>query len=343
MRNQVSETRRANKGGRSLFTAMVPGFGLSQGSSQRYQERRMKMFEKRNQTQVKSRHLNPHTSPAARHQRVPAKIIFSVPVLLLLVISVGCSHSMRVKNLGDYSLVQSTGPRMDVALAPFSGTPDQEAFYNAAVDGLRSHRHVKMVRTDWTPERREQGFNPTHTVSLAIKPEYKGSGANFPITFPGFILFTCAWHGFHYSADVTTEIELQPYGSTVNQVAISDSYRGTVALASAGDTDDITPLSADEALARSEDLDMHFDMRHCSANRGFWSGSGWWLPGYGGTNIIAGAIFTKYDKKATDPFHKEADQTYGDYVAEKVVQLLKNPVVDDKIAGTIGDSVSRTQ
>ena len=40
-------------------------------------------------------------------------------------------------------------------------------------------------------------------------------------------------------------------------------------------------------------------------------------------------FFVKYDKKATELFHKEADGQYGNFVADKIVNLLKNTTTAD--------------
>ena len=45
-------------------------------------------------------------------------------------------------------------------------------------------------------------------VKLDIPTEYKGSGWNFLINFPGFLIFTPAWNGYVYKVNHTVDILL---------------------------------------------------------------------------------------------------------------------------------------
>ncbi len=274
--------------------------------------------------------------------------VYFLLIFMLLATGLGCSHQMRVMNLGDYPVVKSVGSPLDVALAPFSGTSDEVKYFNAVIDGLRRHPRVRIVRTDWSAQQTEEGFSPSGVVELKVAPQYSGSGVNFPIAFPGFILFTCAWNGFHYKADIATEVIVSTMAAEeASALAVDESPVAAVdapAVEAAGS--DLEAIESPEAVNENEivqaeasenslpaddkgtppasgEINTQFEMRHCSFSRGFWSGTGWWFPGYGATNIIVGAVYTGYDKKATGPFHKQVDDHYGDFIAEKIVCQLK--------------------
>jgi hypothetical protein len=227
-------------------------------------------------------------------------------VLLLLTatvlagVTVGCTHEMQVKNLTDYYVAKPTeGAPLDVAIAPFKGNDDQQSYFQAVVAGLRKHPHVRLVQLDYNPTAQYDSFNPSHVVSLEVTPSYKGEPTpNFFITFPGFLIFTCAWNGYHYQALVNTKITVSPAKAQV--VAAGGAAQGTC-----------------------KKVPTSFRLRHCDFQRGFWSGTGWWFPGFGLTNIVPGVIFGRYDKDATLPFHEKADATYGNYMAEQVVAMLE--------------------
>jgi hypothetical protein len=87
-----------------------------------------------------------------------------------------------------------------------------------------------------------------------------------------------------YSADVRTEIEV------------------------------IDPRTQD--VFQRVEAPTEYSMRHTDHARGFWSGSGWWMPGWGATALLSGVYFINYSDSATEPFLKEVQHPYGEYIAE---------------------------
>lgn len=216
-------------------------------------------------------------------------------VAIVVTAAAGCTHSLEVKNLNAYNVFPTSGPRMDIAIRSVTYSGDTAAYCRAIQRALTVHPHVGQVRTDWNPEQQEDGFNPSHIVDLRVTPKYDGSPANFIITFPGFLVFACAWNGYEYAIRIDTQVSVSP-------VASADA--------------------SGKLTSRSEHLPISFDVRHCSYSRGFWSGTGWWFPGYGIHNVITGIVFQGYDDTVTQPFLSMVEPRYGDYVAEKIVQCL---------------------
>jgi hypothetical protein len=222
-------------------------------------------------------------------------------LLAALVLAGGCSHDMEVTNLDEYKTSPVEGQKFGLAIVPFKGDGDQQVYYKAVVAGLRRHPQIGQLATDWTPERKDVRFTPRRIIKLDIQPAYSGSGQNFLTTFPGFIVFACAWHGYDYNADIKTEVTLLgPDGEPI-------------------------PVAEGQKDPNCRVVATNFKMRHCDFERGFWSGTGWWFPGWGIHNIITGAVFTNYDPDATEPFHQVADSTYGGYVAEHIVHMCGGP------------------
>ncbi len=208
---------------------------------------------------------------------------------------------MEVLNLDSYTVMPEQGQPMDIAIRPFEGDSDAKLYMAAIVDALRVHPAIKTVQYNWTGQDGVIGFNPSHTISLSITPQYKGSGNNFLITWPGSYVFACAWNGFEYEASVETVVTLTPTPETKSIVANGSA--------------DVQGLS--------NTIKMDFDMRHCDFERGFWSGTSWWFPGWGVHNIVTGFIFAQYDTDATKPFHDIVDPVYARYVANEIVILLQ--------------------
>lgn len=199
----------------------------------------------------------------------------------------GCTHAMKVKNLQRYTLTPTHALRRDVAVLSHRGGATEEIFFEHVVDALRAHPSVAQLRTNWRWDAPEIGFEPDVVISIEQRARYRGSGWNLPITWPGFLLFTHAWNGYVYYADVHTDILIH---------------------------DPDTRLVEERAQ-----LDLTYSMRHCDFGRGFWAASGWWMPGYSATALLSGLVFVGYDKDATDEFHEEIRRPFGDYVAEKIM------------------------
>jgi hypothetical protein len=195
---------------------------------------------------------------------------------------------MKVKNLHEYTLEASHADRSEIAVMPYTGSAEGRIFFQHVVDGLRAHPSVAQLRTDWRWDFYEPGFEPDVVLRITPRVEYEGSAWNLPITFPGFLIFAHAWNGYVYTGNAVTDIE-------------------------------ILDPTAREVIERSE-IPTKYSMRHTAFDRGFWSGGGWWMPGYGATALIAGVVFIQYDEDATDPFHKEIQRPYGEYIAEMMMR-----------------------
>jgi hypothetical protein len=195
---------------------------------------------------------------------------------------------MRVRNLHEYMLEASHAERSDIAVSPYTGPAEGRILFQHVVDGLRAHPSVGQVRTNWAWDFHESGFEPDVVLRITPRVEYRGSAWNLPITFPGFVVFAHAWNGYVYTGDAVTDIEI------------------------------LDPVTRE--VVESSEIPTKYSMRHTAFDRGFWAGSGWWMPGYGATALLAGLVFIQYDEDATDPFQKEIQRPYGEYIAEMMMR-----------------------
>ena len=184
-------------------------------------------------------------------------------LLALAAFAVGCTHTMEIKNAGEYQLAPTRGARQNVAVRRCAD-PEAQALFAHTVEALRAHPSVGQLRTDWSGEAPDGDFEPDVVVSIHPRAEMRGSGWNYLVTFPGFLLFTHAWNGYVYSCEITTDVKIESSrGEVLEQGSIVTDY----------------------------------SLRHCDFGRGFWASSGWWMPGYGASSAIAGLFMLPFDPR----------------------------------------------
>lgn len=198
----------------------------------------------------------------------------------------GCTHAMRIKNLDEFKkampVVQAP---LVIGLKDESAPGDGQQLAKFVYEAMRTNPNVKQVVL---PE--QDGWSSVDAVvTLKPKADYSGSGWNYAITFPGFLLFTHAWNGYVYEADVVTEVAVElPHQTPINK-----------------------------------QIQTRYSLRHCCFARGAATSSGWYLPGYGGTNLIVGFFMLRYDDHATPEFLKEVRPSYGEYIVASVIELVE--------------------
>ncbi len=220
--------------------------------------------------------------------------------IAMSVVLSACAHQLEITNLDDYAVAPTLGTPRKIAVLTYDGDRKLEPYFQAVVDGLRAHPSVEQIQTNWKWGLREASFKPDVVLEIEPKAEYSGSGWNFLITFPGFLIFMPAWNGYVYEASVQTEFKaFQP---SDRQVVVEDSVK------------------------------IDYSLRHCDFERAFCAETGWWLPGYGATSLLAGFFMIPFDSDATKPFQKEVNRPYGAYIAEKIM----GPVVVHEREGAPG-------
>jgi hypothetical protein len=212
----------------------------------------------------------------------------SCAVLSLAVAAVlsGCTHTMSIRNADEYVHTSSSERPLTLVVETDVTALDAEGLVEAVKDGLAASPSVHRV---WSAKELPPGVEPDYVVVVRPVTDYEGSGWNYPITFPGFLVFTHAWNGYHYKANVTTELALRDPG-------------------------------VEEALS-SQTVETHWNLRHCDFERGALNSSGWYTPFYGALNIFIGFWMLRYDSDATPDFVREAKQPYGNFIAAKVIEM----------------------
>jgi hypothetical protein len=213
-----------------------------------------------------------------------------VGTLVVLMIAAGCSHELAVRNLDVYSApvrLHGTEHPFRVAVLPFAGRADETFYFNALVERIHQSPSISEARTDYIAGK-AGSFKPD--VILSIKPaiEYRSSGWNFLINWPGFLIFTPAWNGYVYHADILTH------------VGIHDG---------AGN------------LLSQEDIPISYDIRQAEMDRTIWTGLTWLEVS---ALALIGGIYNAFvfDDDILGQLQVHVKDNYTTYVANQVAPKI---------------------
>jgi hypothetical protein len=197
----------------------------------------------------------------------------------------GCSHNMQITNSGDYFAPPAAPVPQAIKLGVTSSSisdPQNSKYITAIVDALQKNSSIERVIYPYSQATHKDITDAV--VDISVNPRYSGTGSNFFVNFPGFLIFAPAIWGYGYNADIETlaTITSQKDGRS-QQIAIPMTY--------------------------------HF--RHAAMNR-TWTEVSWFEVGI--IALIGGAAFTSYDTGATNEFIQNASPSYGPYIAKKIVE-----------------------
>ncbi len=198
----------------------------------------------------------------------------------------GCAHPLTVKNLDLYkpSFVNSQQSNLRIGLVGVTSTPEEERLLTAAANALKRDG-LKVEYPFHVNDSNRAAVD--YIVKVATSSDYKGSGWNFLINWPGFLVWAPAWHGYNYRAI---------YGFDV----------------------DITDAKTGESLPRiSSPVDL--EIRHADMNR-TWTELSWleWSL----IAFIGGIVFTRYDKSVTPLLVNAVETRIADYTSSKIASAV---------------------
>jgi hypothetical protein len=205
--------------------------------------------------------------------------------LLIALGSSGCEHQLSISNAPPSPFAASgLDRRVSIGVVNRSSAENTEGFVEAVAKSLQLNGNVERVIYPYLPRHRADVV-----AYLDVNPKYRGAGTNFFVSWPGFLIFTPAWHGYSYHADVTTRVEM--VASNSNQ------HIGS--------------------------FDWHHDYEFKQADIGrSWVEVGWleWsvIP------LIGGFFAMQYDTDQTDPFIRSAGPSYGNQISGKIAGNLIN-------------------
>lgn len=209
-------------------------------------------------------------------------------MVVVAMLTCGCAHTLTVRNLGEYRVPGLINVPQTTTIGVLDAGVDSSA--SVLLDGISAglQRSGGQVLYPY----QAGGSKPADLVAkVEIKTDYKGSGANFWINFPGFLVWAPAWNGYVYKADLDVHVDL---------------VRG----------------SDPNVVLKTLDLPIHLDVRHAEIDRTWTEIS--WLE-VGAIAFVGGLVFMKYDSDVTPLLMREIEHPIGEYVAKKILQSVPSP------------------
>jgi hypothetical protein len=193
-----------------------------------------------------------------------------------------CTHTLEIDNPAPvtYSAPVTTHPLV-IGVADAQTGSDSFGYVDAVAKSLQLQGVVQRVVHPY-----EAGTPVDVVAEVTVNPVYDGSGWNFLINFPGFLIWAPAWHGYHYSANPKTQVVLKtPDGKTIDTVSFEHPY----------------------------------EFRQADIGR-TWTEISWFE--WGVIALFGGAVFTRYDTDQTEPFIRAVADNYGEQVATRIATRL---------------------
>lgn len=197
----------------------------------------------------------------------------------------GCSHQLQLRNADQYSESMPYSSKELKIGVTSAATHTQENFVSYVVDEMYNLPGCKILYPYAHDEKKPVDFE----ISLTITVKYSGSGTNFLISWPGYIVFAPAWNGFIYFADICTE------------VLVRDFVNGNVVMSRSYDT-------------KYRCNQSEFDRTFIEIG---------WLE-WGIIPLIGGFFNTTYDVDITPEFNQAISRSYGSYISRNIGKYLMN-------------------
>lgn len=196
----------------------------------------------------------------------------------------GCAHPLVIKNLDSYRAygASSLDKPLKIGIATDANEPEQRRLLDGVATALLYYS--AQVVMPYAPNSAKE---VDVIANIDIQSEHKGSGWNFLINWPGFLIWTPAWHGYIYEVKYTINCTLKK-GGTKETI---DEFRIPIAL----------------------------DVRHADINRTWTEIS--WLE-FSAIAFVGGLIFINYDESVTPLVSEKVENPLGKYIAQEIVKRI---------------------
>lgn len=226
----------------------------------------------------------------------------------------GCSHALEIKNLSQYKATSLNPLVKRVSIGIMSSEEDLQMKQLVKCIGTELQKYSSEVIL---PYNLASAKSVNVLADIRVTPEYKGSGANFFVNFPGFLVWAPAWHGYNYKVKYTVSVDLMDAGKNEK----IDQFTIPIAL----------------------------DIRHAQTDR-TWTEISWFEVGV--IALIGGIYCINYDPDVTPLVAEKAGQTVGEHIAEEIINRINGsgrfariqPLFDDtdtRFAGMLEELVAR--
>jgi len=220
-------------------------------------------------------------------RRINVAKLLSVIALAPVVLLTGCSHPLEVKNLNTYTNTRMTSleKKLTIGIVPHNtGDIHCDRLLKGVGEALAKYDAAVLLPYNQSSSRKVDVI-----AQISIVPEYKGSGLNFLINFPGFLVWAPAWNGYIYEVDYNVDVVLTKASDRTK----IDSYR----------------------------LPINLNIRHAASNRTWTEIS--WLE-FGVIAFVGGLFFIQYDDTVSPLVAAKVEAPIGDYIAQEIVNRIIN-------------------
>ena len=207
-------------------------------------------------------------------------------LLCLVVVAAGCSHPLTLQNLSSYKagFVNTARIKSIIGISATTNTPEEERLMMAVANAFKRDG-VSVIYPFYTNE--ESLKKVDYILKIATSSEFKGSGMNFLINWPGFLIFAPALFGYSYTASFNFDA-------------------------------DIIDVKKNRTLPRIS-LPIEIKFRHASTNR-TWTEISWFEVSV--IALIGGIVFVQYDESVTPVLMNSLEYKLGDYVESKLIAAV---------------------
>jgi hypothetical protein len=211
-------------------------------------------------------------------ERVSAAWIITVAFLIS-----GCTHPLAIRNMSSYQGYGIAGFDRQVKIGIVADVAGQDE--RALMEGTASAlgRYSAQVIMPY-----QTGMQQVDVIAhMDVISSHEGSGWNFLVNFPGFLVFAPAWNGYLYKVDYTINCTLKN-GATKEVI---DQFTIPITL----------------------------DIRHAAINR-TWTEVSWFEVGI--IAGIGGIVFINYDNSVTPLLTEKIEVPIGKFVAHEIVKHI---------------------
>ncbi len=209
-----------------------------------------------------------------------------IATVMVVVFLSGCTHQLEIKNLRSFQNMDLNSLEKKCCVGIVSSADD--IYARILVKGVAKEL-AKCGADVCMPYMTGTSKKVDVVAKISVRPEYKGSGWNFLINFPGFLIFTPAWNGYVYKVNYDVDVLL-------------------------------TKASNGEKID-AFDLPIHLNVRHADFNRTWTEIS--WLE-VGAIALIGGIVFIGYDDNVSQLVADKIEIPIGDYIAQEIASRINS-------------------
>lgn len=219
-------------------------------------------------------------------KRTSRVVVAAFSIGLISIFFAGCSHPLTIKNLQTYEnrSMMSLEQPLSIGIIPQAGDIHCERLVKGVGEALGKYSANVML-----PYSKGSLKCVDVLTNINVRPKYEGSGWNFLINWPGFLIFTPAWNGYVYSVD----------------------YNVDIALTRASDNSNIDTFN----------IPINLNIRHAAIDR-TWTEISWFEVS--AIALIGGIVFIQYDDDVSPLVMDKIYGPVGDYIAQEIVSRINN-------------------